>query len=90
MTTKSQVLSYLSKQTGYNTLTPSKMKREFGAANPSATINDLRNDGYSIYLNTRKDRAGNKVSYYRLGTPTKRVVSAGLRAVRQRGTRVFA
>ena len=87
---KQKVLAYLSKQDGYNTLTPNKMQSLYGIANPSATINELRNEGHAIYLNTRKNTNGNKVSFYRLGTPTKRVVAAGIAAIRAQGERAFA
>jgi len=87
---KQKVLAYLSKEDGYNTLTPNKMQSQFGIANPSATINDLRNDGHAIYLNSRINTSGEKVSFYRLGTPTKRVVAAGIAAMRAQGERAFA
>ena len=90
MSTKSKVLAYLSKDGTYNTLTAAKMQSVFGVANPSATINELRNEGHAIYLNTRKNTNGDKVSFYRLGTPTKRVVAAGIAAIRAQGERAFA
>jgi hypothetical protein len=89
MSVKSKVLAYLSKSTGYNTLTPAKMQSLFGVANPSATINDLRNEGHAIYLNSRIVN-GEKVSFYRLGTPTKRIIAAGISALRSSGVRAFA
>jgi hypothetical protein len=90
MSAKSKVLAYLSKTGTFNTLTAAKMQSVFGIANPSATINELRNEGYSIYLNTRNTQSGTKVSFYRLGTPTKRVVAAGIAAIRSQGQRAFA
>jgi len=66
------------------------MQSVFGVANPSATINELRNDGNAIYLNTRINSNGDKVSFYRLGAPTKRMVAAGIAAIRQQGVRAFA
>jgi hypothetical protein len=89
MSVKSKILSYLSKDAGYNTLTAQKMQSVFGVANPSATINDLRNEGHAIYLNTRVVN-GEKVSFYRLGTPTKRMIAAGIFAMRSAGVRAFA
>ena len=77
MSTKSKVLAYLSKDGAYNT-------------NPSATINELRNEGNAIYLNTRINASGDKVAFYRLGTPTKRMVAAGIAAIRSTGERAFA
>ena len=87
---KSKILAYLSKDSAYNTLTAAKMQSVFGVANPSATINELRNDGHAIYLNTRINTNGDKVSFYRLGAPTKRMVAAGIAAIRQQGERAFA
>jgi hypothetical protein len=90
MSVQSKVLEYLSKPTGYNTLTAQKMQTLFGIANPSAVINTLRAEGNPIYLNTRKLPNGEKVSFYRLGTPTKRMIAAGILALRQHKVRVFA
>ena len=88
--TKARVLAYLSKDSEYNTLTPQKMQSVFGVANPSATINELRNEGHAIYLNSRINANGDKVSFYRLGSPTKRLVAAGIAAIRSQGERAFA
>ena len=90
MSAKSKVLAYLSKDGSYNTLTAQKMQSVFGVANPSATVNELRNEGHAIYLNTRVNANGEKVAFYRLGTPTKRVVAAGIAAIRSQGQRAFA
>jgi hypothetical protein len=90
MSVKSKVLAYLSKDSEYNTLTAQKMMSVFGVANPSALINDLRNEGHAIYLNTRINASGDKVAFYRLGTPTKRMVAAGIAAIRSQGERAFA
>jgi hypothetical protein len=87
---KAKVLAYLSKDSDYNTLTVAKMQSVFGIANPSATINELRNEGHAIYLNTRINANGDKVSFYRLGQPTKRLVAAGIAALRAQGERAFA
>ena len=90
MSVKEKVLNYLSKNSEYNTLTPQRMQSLFGVANPSATISDLREEGHAIYLNTRINSNGEKVSFYRLGTPTKRVVAAGIAALRSAEGRAFA
>jgi hypothetical protein len=65
------------------------MQSLFGVRNPSATINELRNEGHAIYLNSRVVN-GERVSFYRLGTPTKRMVAAGIQAIRSQGERAFA
>ena len=90
MSVKSKVLAYLSKDSEYNTLTDNKMQSVFGVKNPSAVVDDLRKEGHAIYLNTRINANGEKVSFYRLGTPTKRMIAAGIRALRQHGVRAFA
>jgi hypothetical protein len=41
-------------------------------------------------LNTRINANGEKVSFYRLGKPTKSVVAAGIMALRQQGIATFA
>jgi hypothetical protein len=41
-------------------------------------------------LNTRINASGDKVAFYRLGTPTKRMVAAGIAAIRSTGERAFA
>jgi hypothetical protein len=90
MSAKSKVLAYLSKDGSYNTLTANKMQSQFGVKNPAAMIDHLRKEGNAIYLNTRTTTSGDKVSYYRLGTPTKRIVAAGILALRQHGVSTFA
>jgi hypothetical protein len=46
--------------------------RNAGIADPSRVISSLRNDhGLAIYLNPRKDRNGERINRYRLGTPRK-------------------
>lgn len=89
VTAKEKVLAYLSKDSERNTLTPRRMRTLFGVRNPSATINELRNEGYAIYLNSRMVN-GERVSFYRLGTPTKRLVAAGIQAIRLEDGRAFA
>ena len=87
---KAKVLAYLSKDSEYNTLTATKMQSVFGVANPSATINELRNEGHAIYLNTRINANGEKVAFYRLGKPTKRMVAEGIASIRAQGESAFA
>jgi len=90
MSAKSKVLAYLSKDSSYNTLTATKMQSMFGVANPGAMVDTLRKEGHAIYLNSRINANGEKVSFYRLGSPTKRIVAAGIRALRSQGESAFA
>jgi len=87
---KEKILAYLSKTDGYNTLTVAQAQSRFGIKNVSARIEELRNEGHAIYTNTKTLADGRKISYYRLGTPSKRVVAAGVELLRQHGVRAFA
>jgi len=62
------------------TLTTKQLTSRFGVANPTATISSLRMQGYPIYLNQRTTSTGKK-SVYRLGTPSRRVIAAGYKAL---------
>lgn len=62
-------------------LTSRQISSRYGLKNPSAAINDLRNNGYAIYFNPRKTSA----SYFSLGRPTRRMVAAGHRALTSAG-----
>jgi len=90
MSAKQKILSYLSKNSTYNTLTPNQARAKFGIANISARVSELRQEGHPIYLNTRTLDDGRKVSFYRLGTPTKRMVAAGINALRDVGMNTYA
>jgi predicted transcriptional regulator len=80
LSAKDKMLATLKKQDGYNTFTTKQAQRRFGVTNVSARIEELRKEGHCIYTNTRKLEDGRKISFYRLGTPTKAMVQAALRA----------
>ena len=80
LSAKEKMLVALKKQDGYNTFTTKQAQRRFGITNVSARIEELRKEGHCIYTNTRKLEDGRKISFYRLGTPTKAMVQAALRA----------
>ena len=90
MSIESKIVKYLSKSDGYNTLTANQMRSKFGVKNPSAMVDTLRKKGYAIYLNSKKAANGTKVSFYRLGKPTRAMVAAGIMALRQHGVNAFA
>jgi len=77
-TIQSKVLNAL---TDGQALTSKQIKARFGAGNPQAVIQALRFSGYPIYLNTHKDTKGRVTQKYRLGTPSRRVIAAGYRAM---------
>jgi hypothetical protein len=71
------MLSALKQTSGYNTFTTKQAQRRFGITNVAARIDELRQEGHVIYTNT-KVVDGQKVSFYRLGTPTNALVRAAL------------
>ena len=73
LSAKQKMLAALKQTSGYNTFTTKQAQRRFGITNISARIEELRKEGNCIYTNT-KIVDGQKVSYYRLGTPSKRMV----------------
>lgn len=87
---KQKILAYLSKTEGYNTLTVAQARARFGIKNVSARIDELRKEGYAIYANTKTLEDGRKVTYYKLGKPTKAVVAAGFEYLRLQGINAFA
>ena len=80
LSAKQRILNYLSKDGGYNTLSVAQARARFGVQNVSARIEELRKEGHCIYTNTVKRGDGSKVKVYRLGSPTKAMVKAALRA----------
>ena len=80
LSAKEKILKYLSKTDGYNTLSVAQARARFGIQNVSARIDELRQEGHCIYTNTVTKNDGTKTSVYRLGTPTKAMVRAALKA----------
>ena len=64
-------------------LTAKQIAHRFNIANPTATISDLRFEGFSIYANRHVDTKGRVTTKYRLGRPSRAVVAAGYRAMAQ-------
>jgi len=55
---------------------------QLGIASPSKVVSQLRmEDGLSIYNNRHVDTKGRVVNKYRLGTPSRKVIAAGYRAL---------
>lgn len=66
-------------------LTSKQITDRFGIANPTATVSDLRFDGFAIYGNPTLGESGKKIITYRLGTPSREIVAAGIRALADKG-----
>ena len=62
-------------------LTAKQIASRFNVANPHNTIYELRREGFSIYLNDYKDSKGRVTQKYRFGTPSRKVIAAGYKAL---------
>jgi predicted transcriptional regulator len=63
-------------------LTSKQITSRFGIASPTKVISMLRlQDGLSIYSNVRVDTKGRVKHKFRLGTPSRKVIAAGYRAL---------
>ena len=79
LSAKEKMLVALKQTSGYNTFSTKQAQRRFGITNVAARIDELRQEGHVIYTNT-KSVDGKKVSFYRLGSPTKAMVRTALAA----------
>ncbi len=73
LTKKTKVFILLSK--GKN-VTWKTLRKRFDLASPTAMIHTLRKEGYAIYRNMTPSGVA-----FRLGTPTKSMIAAGIVAV---------
>lgn len=81
---KTKLLNALQKG---ETFTAAKAAKRFDipVENVSKRVYDLRNDGYCVYANKV---AGSREVSYRIGTPSKAVIAAGMQALREQGISV--
>ena len=63
------------------TLSAAQISKRFGIKNPRATVSDIRYAGFAIYANTRKAGNGVRVTEYRHGKPSRKIVAAGYKAM---------
>ena len=80
LSAKQRMLNALQSQGSRNTFTVAQARARFGVSNVSARIDELRAEGNVIYTNTKHLEDGRKITFYRLGTPTKSLVRAALKA----------
>lgn len=62
-------------------LTSSEAKSRYGIGNLSAEASRIRHAGFAIYANQRVARNGVKVTEYRHGKPSRKLVAAGYKAM---------
>ena len=55
--------------------TAKQIKASFGIAHPASAIRNLREQGYCVYTNAAKLHDGTPTVKYRIGVPSKRIVS---------------
>ena len=67
-------------QTGQE-MTSKQIESRFGLTSARGAVFQLRQQGYPIYLNERTNSKGKVTNKYRLGTPTRSVIAAGMKAV---------
>ena len=73
LTKKQKVLNLLTKG---DAVTWSSLRTRFDLKSPRAMVDQLRTEGHMIYIN--KSAGGTS---YRLGTPTKAILAAGVKKV---------
>lgn len=78
MTQTARVLTAL--QNGEE-LTAKQIASRFSVANPHDVVYQLRNQGYCIYLNEKRNSKGDVKGKYRIGTPSRALISAGYKAM---------
>lgn len=74
LSTKEKILNYLANNQTYNTLTVRQAQARFGVKNVPARIHELRQEGLSIYTNSKVLSDGRKITFYRFGKPSDRFV----------------
>jgi hypothetical protein len=77
---QAKVLAALQENTAKG-LTGKQIEARFGVGNARATVSALRMKGFPIYANEHKDSKGRVKTFYRLGTPSRKVIAAGYRAL---------
>ena len=62
-------------------ISASQAHKRFGIKNISAEVSRVRQAGFAVYANSRKAGNGVQVTEYRIGTPSRKLVAAGYKAM---------
>ena len=62
-------------------ITPAEASKRFGIKNMSAEVSRIRQNGYAVYAKSRVAGNGVKVTEYEIGTPSRKLVAAGYKAL---------
>ena len=57
-------------------LTAKQISSRFSAKNPHEVVRSIREEGYAVYANERTNAKGVTKTFYRLGTPSRKMVAA--------------
>jgi len=63
------------------TLTASQISKRFSIKNPRATVSEIRHAGYPVYANSRTAGNGVRVTEYKHGKASRKIVAAGYKAM---------
>lgn len=59
----------------------SQASKRFGIQNISAEVSRIRQSGFAVYANSRVAGNNVKVTEYRIGAPSRKLIAAGYRAM---------
>ena len=62
-------------------VTASQAAKRFGVKNISAEVSRIRQAGFVVYANSRVAGNNVKVTEYRIGTPSRKLIAAGYKAM---------
>lgn len=62
-------------------VTASQASKRFGIKNISADVSRIRQAGFAVYANQRVAGNNVKVTEYRIGTPSRKLIAAGYKAM---------
>lgn len=62
-------------------LTASQISKRFSIKNPTATISEIRHAGFAVYANSRKAKNGVRVTEYKHGKASRKIIAAGYKAL---------
>ena len=62
-------------------LTSAQITAKFGIKDPSSAVSKIRFAGYPVYTNVSKGKDGKRVSHYRHGKASRKLVAAGYKAI---------
>jgi len=73
MSQKAKVLAALKNGEQF---TAKQIAARFSAKNPHDVVRRIREEGYAVYANKRTNSKGATKTFYRLGTPSRKMVAA--------------